>query len=439
MNNTLSVRFQALAASILSKEKSYLLALSGGVDSMVLLHLLHENGYQFQAAHCNFQLRGVESDGDQELVEDICVALGVSLHCKRFVVDETESGSTQMIARDLRYAWFETLSAQHDFEGVVLAHHQDDQIETLLLNLIRGAGVAGLAGMKAENAGRVRPLLPFTKEELRAYAAENNLAFREDSSNASDKYKRNRVRQELLPLLESLNPGIRSTLAKEALIFQDTQVVLESAIEQCRSQVQRSHAGQIQIDLGALTAFEPSRFYMHHLLQPYGFTADQAQQVASLTLDQSGQQFFSATHRLVKDRAQVLIEELVEKSKRSYHIEADTTSIEDPFSLQIAVATIEKFKLNPSPQIAALDFDQLQFPLTLRRWESGDRFYPLGMKNAKKVSDFFIDAKVSILEKEQTWLLISGGEIAWILGHRIDDRFKVTSKTRSVYTLTIAS
>ena len=352
--------------------------------------------------------------------------------------------SIQVAARQLRYQWFEEIRTQFEYKYIATAHHQDDSIETFFINLIRGTGIAGLHGILPKQNNIIRPLLFTGKDKIEVFAKKNKLEYREDSSNASDKYVRNKIRHKLIPLLKELNPNISQTIAEDIQRLSDTEKVYKKEIENKRSKIVKEDKKTIRISIKEIQKLKPRVAYLFEFLRPMGFNSATIAEII-ISLDGiSGKQFFSATHRLIKDRDFLIIEpnEALSIEKISGKKKEENCFIKQNQTKLLLESGKLKFKiLSKTPNsvlrspnsIANIDFDKIKFPLEVRKWEKGDTFYPLGMKGKKKLSDFFIDKKISISEKENTWLLTSKNQIVWVIGLRLDDRFKVTDKTKKIY------
>lgn len=429
---------------LFSKTDNTLLTVSGGIDSVVMCELFHQAGYKFGIAHCNFQLRGDESEGDENFVEELAEKYGVQFHSVSFDTSafaKKNKLSIQLAARKLRYEWFEEIRTQFDYSFIATAHHQDDSIETFFINLIRGTGIAGLHGILPKQNTIIRPLLFTNKDQIEVFAKKNKLKFREDSSNASDKYLRNKIRHQLVPLLKELNPNISQTISEDIQRLSDTEKIYKKEIENKRSKIIKEDKNEIQISIKELKKLNPIEPYLFEFLYPFGFNSTMVDEIIESLNGQSGKQFFSATHWLIKDRDFLLIEsrrktqESRQKKEQDYSIKKGQKNlIADELKLKLkTIVKTPNYKLQTKNLTANIDLDKLQFPLEIRKWKKGDTFHPLGMKGQKKLSNFFIDKKVSISEKENTWLLTSKNQIVWVIGLRLDERFKVTDKTKKIY------
>ena len=417
--------------SLFIREDKLILGISGGADSVCLMHVFLELGYSFELAHCNFNLRGEESDADEYFVKDLAKEHQLKIHVKQFdtlVYAAENKISTQMAARDLRYAWFEKLRIKSSAKYLAIAHHANDDVETFFINLVRGSGLKGFLGIKEKNNAIVRPLLSVSRLEIEQYLKDRGLVFREDSSNASVKYLRNKIRHELIPLLAQMNPSIQQTVKDEMRILDGVAQIYASKVEEVRKDLTQEKNGIVQLEISALLALNPLHSYLYELLSAYGFYAVEA--ISKALQGQSGKQFFSSTHQLVVDRENIFIS-LLNKENEVFEITEKTISLVHPLEINFKVMADKTIIYDNN--IAQLDVEKLKFPLTLRKWKQGDKFMPLGMKKFKKLSDFFIDSKFSIIDKQEQWLLCSGVDIVWVLGCRIDERYKLESNTKKVY------
>ena len=417
--------------SLFVREDKLILGISGGADSVCLMHVFLELGYSFELAHCNFNLRGEESDADEYFVKDLAKKHQLKIHVKQFdtlVYAAENKISTQMAARDLRYAWFEKLRIKSNAKYLAIAHHANDDVETFFINLVRGSGLKGFLGIKEKNNAIVRPLLSVSRLEIEQYLKDRGLVFREDSSNASVKYLRNKIRHELIPLLAQMNPSIQQTVKDEMRILDGVAQIYASKVEEVRKDLTQEKNGIVQLEISALLALNPLHSYLYELLSAYGFYAVEA--ISKALQGQSGKQFFSSTHQLVVDRENIFIS-LLNKENEVFEITEKTISLVYPLEINFKVMADKTIIYDNN--IAQLDVEKLKFPLTLRKWKQGDKFMPLGMKKFKKLSDFFIDSKFSIIDKQEQWLLCSGVDIVWVLGCRIDERYKLESNTKKVY------
>lgn len=415
---------------LLKTNDRLLLTVSGGKDSVCMLHLFAQLGYRLAVAHCNFSLRGHESDEDEYFVENLAKQYNLPFFSQRFDTKKyaQEKGvSTQMAARELRYAWFQELG----FDKIATAHHQDDHIETLLIKKSRKASLEGLCGIPLKNGNIIRPLLCFSSKEIEKYLLENNWTWREDASNTSVDYQRNEIRLQQLPMMEKQNPNIRQELLLEIADNQKRYKKLQKEVARLLPIVWREHATHSELLIDALIASPQKEEVMYELLKEYG--PFPWQDVFDLIGANSGKEIQNERYRLIKDRSSVLLVVQQKEEQCSVQIESDTARLENPISLSFSVLSRGEVVDFLDASQAAVDFSRLSFPLTLRKWKEGDVFVPLGMQGRKKVSDFMIDEKFSILQKEHTWVLCSNDEIVWVVGHRLDDRYKLVAQTEKVY------
>lgn len=421
---------------LFTRQHKLLLGVSGGIDSVVLTALIDRLGNDYALAHCNFKLRGQDADDDDVFVRSLAEKLGVAFYHESFQTETyaSEKGiSIEMAARDLRYQWFEKIRKEQAFDFVVVGHHFDDVMETFLLNLSRGTGIRGLTGIRPKKKLVVRPLLFATRSEIETYAHENQLEFRHDLSNDDTGIRRNLVRHQLLPLFRQLNPAFTSKMAQSIRILDETKKVFLQKIEDVRELVCRREGTWFHIHKKKLMELEPVSVYLFELLRPFHFNAETVELILNALNGPSGSQFFSPEYRLVIDREELIITPLEVEVQSFFYIENTDTMVSEPVPLQLRSLTREaNFKIPRNLNIAVLDADQLQFPLMVRKWKQGEYFKPLGMSGFKKLSDFFIDAHLSIPEKEAAWILASGDRVVWIIGKRIDDRFKITPETKNV-------
>lgn len=419
------------------KEKKLLIAVSGGMDSMVLVHLMKQMGYDLSIAHCNFNLRAGESDGDEKFVIDYAAKSDIEIFVTHFNTElfaAENKLSVQVAARQLRYLWFHELLEKNNLDYVLTAHHLDDSLETFLINFTRGTGLEGLTGIPAQNDRVIRPLLPFTRDEIEAYAKENGIQWREDSSNASDKYLRNKLRHDVVPLLKSLNPAFMNSFGETLEHLQQAQSLAADAGVLVYRQVVSEEESQKHINIPQLMRLPNYKAYLYHWLSPYGFTV--WEDIYALVEAQPGKQVYSAGFRLVKDREFLILEPLREQDERVYKIAENQREIDEP--VQMRIGYVEKVLKTSGSNIIYIDTNTLKFPLFVRKWQQGDYFYPLGMNGQKKkVSKYFKDEKMSLPEKENTWLLCSGSQIVWIIGRRADERFKVTDTTTQIFKIEV--
>jgi len=428
--------------NLFSDQDPILLGVSGGLDSMVMTDLFEKAGYTIGIAHCNFSLRGKESDGDEHFVHNYADGKKIPFYSKRFDTKKfaaSNSTSIQMAARDLRLNWFREISIQEGYKYFATAHHLDDQIETFFINLLRGTGIAGLHGILPKSGKLIHPLMFAGRNEISQYAEKHNLKYREDSSNKKTDYIRNKIRHKVIPELEKIKPGFSNILSNDILHIRSVENIFRRHLKETWQSISALDKNRTKIDLEQLKRLPELETYLFEFLVPFGFnTSDAAQIVASLDTV-SGKQFFSKSHRLILDRDHILIEE----NKNSVHDQEEflilfnKKKIEIPVILNIkTLSRTPGFQILTDPYIAQLDADKIEFPLKIRKWQKADRFFPLGMKGKKLLSDFFTDQKFSLIQKEECWLLLSGNNILWIIGHRMDNRFKIADSTRNILEIT---
>ena len=418
--------------SLFDKKSKILLALSGGIDSICLADLLVTLNYDVEFAHCNFQLRGIESNQDQHFVKSLSIKYKVPYHTINFDTKEyalQHKVSHQMAARQQRYVWFEKIRSKVSADFIAIAHNSDDNIETFFINIIRGSGIKGLLGIKNKINFIVRPLMFSSRDDIVKYVTNNNLKYREDSSNSSDKYLRNNIRHNLIPLLKEMNPSIGKSISKELSILNNINSVYKEAIQKNLNKIIINENDRIIISKVKLLSLSPLDVYIYEIFSPYGFS--DLKNISNTITKGSGKQFFSPTHKLLLDREYIFLSKIIEKETIEISLDSSVISIEIPIKMCFCVT--HEVNYDDNINNAYLDFEKLQFPLTIRAWKNGDKFIPLGMICYKKLSDFFIDIKLSLLDKGKVYLLCSGKEIVWVIGYRIDDRYKVTSKTKKMY------
>lgn len=413
-----------------------LLAVSGGVDSMVMAHLFRQAGISIAVAHCNFQLRGAEANKDEELVSKWCKDHEVPFYNIRFdtkkYVEEWKKG-IQETARILRYEWLDTIRQQTGCARIATAHHADDNAETFLINLLKGTGIRGLHGIPPINGLIIRPLLFAAKEDIRAFATAHDIPYREDASNATDAYLRNAVRHHVIPLLDEHFPGVVGRLNESIYRFSDAELLYNKAIEQERKKLLNKRGNDIYIPIKKLRQRTPLETICYELFQAYGFTSAQVPHIIALFESESGHYIESTTHKLIHDRDFLIVTTIPTHSADHIVIEGAPCVIETPeYKLHFSVEK-KPAVISPDANIAYIDMRRIVFPIRLRRWRRGDYFYPLGMNmKKKKLSNFFIDQKVPLHEKERIWVLESDKRIGWIAGMRLDERFKITDATEKV-------
>jgi len=430
----------------IAKDK-ILITVSGGIDSIVMCDLFHKANFSFGIAHCNFNLRRKESDDDEQFVKSLAKKYNVlfhkkSLHTSSFA--KRKKISIQMAARDLRYEWLKRLAKEKKYDLIATAHHLDDSIETFFINILRGTGIAGLQGVPVRQGGIIRPLLFASKKMIRDYAEENSLKWREDSSNFTDKYLRNNIRHHLIPSLKKLNIGFEKTITKELSYFKEAGEIFKKFIEEKRKEIVVEEGKNILLNIKKLKDSGHAETILHEVLRTYDFTPETTELIAQRMYTTAGKKFLSPTYRLIKDRdffiltpkknAQPPLPLFVNGKNEAFSLKENQTEFQNEnlkLKTEIISGNLSKVK-DKSSSIAHLDYSALTFPLKIRKWKQGDFFYPLGMNGKKKLSDFFIDQKIPISEKENVWVLESNGKIIWVINYRIDNRFKVLPDTKKI-------
>ena len=433
-------QFQAYInrCNLIAEGDKLVLALSGGIDSMVLADLLLKAKVEFVVAHCNFHLRSEESDGDEKFVRDYADRNGIRYFVKHFDTEKyaSENGiSIEMAARDLRYAWFEQLRQQLGYNKIAVAHHADDQAETFFINLLRGAGLRGLKGMLPQNGIIIRPLLWASREKIHQYAVENQIVWREDHTNAESVYLRNKIRNQLLPAFDELKPEARQGLYKSLEYLASENELYRELLKEKLAQIVKRN-DEVQSFPTFNSQLSTLNFQLlFEWLRQYNFNADQCRFIFETMNTGIGNKYFSSTHQLIIGRDDLQLSEIKAVENEEVQIGVGEDVIVLP--IHLCFSKLEKthdFVIDKSSDVAQLDFDKLKFPLTLRHWRHGDRFHPLGMKGSKLLSDFFVDQKFTEWQKRNVWLLVSAdGDILWMVGHRIDDRFKIKKETKTIF------
>jgi tRNA(Ile)-lysidine synthase len=459
-------KFQQYIAqeNLFSAKDTLLLAVSGGIDSVVLCELCRRADYDFVIAHCNFQLREAESERDEQFVRQLAKEYGKRVLVKRFdtqLYAKENKVSIQVAARELRYDWFYSITDRREPvvssdasrltphasglspdasrlpSHVLTAHHLDDNIETLLMNFFKGTGIAGLRGMLPKQGKIIRPLLFAGKDAIKQFAAAHALAWVEDSSNQLDKYARNYLRNQLIPMVKNIYPEAENNLAHSLQRFKEIEMLYRQSIDQHKKKLLENKGNEVHIPVLKLQKTVPLHSVVYEIIKDYGFSARQVEEVIGLLESETGRQLSSETHRIIKNRSWLII-------SPAKTLEADNILVEAPGLVEFAIGHLKLvFHVKVPEQIpdagntALLDAGGIAFPLLLRKWKTGDYFYPLGMRKKKKLSRFFIDQKLSKTAKENIWVLESNKKILWVVGHRIDDRFKITPQTKTTLQLTL--
>lgn len=418
-----------------------LLAVSGGVDSVVMCHLFHQSKLKFAIAHINFQLRAHDSFEDEAFVADLGKQLDVPCFITRFNTAgyaAEKKISIQMAARELRYAWLEEIKKENGFHFIATAHHQNDSIETVLLNIFRGTGIHGLHGIKPKQGKIIRPLLPFYKKEIETFAAAQGITFRQDHSNFETDYDRNKIRLEIIPLIEKFYPAFLHSFSENIEKWTDAGWLYEQEVILLKKRIMEQRGAEIFISIPRLTQIPAYPTLLYEVLKEFGYSSDQVASVAAAFNSNPGKVFYSATHRLLKDRKQLILSKISAETVSRILISENESRITMPlFTLNVEIANALSFTIPKDSSISCLDFESLEFPLLLRKWKKGDYFYPFGMKKKKKkISNYLVDRKISLHEKENIWVLESGNRIACIIGERIDERFKITTTSKKVMIIT---
>lgn len=425
---------------LFSKEDRVLLAVSGGIDSMVMTHLFIEAGFNIGIAHCNFCLRHEESDKDEKLVKDYAAENNVPFYSKQFdtkAFAKKNKLSVQMAARELRYNWFEEIRKEHEFDFIAVAHNLNDNIETLLINLTRGTGITGLTGMRPSHERIIRPLLFATRQVIVEYRKKHNIIYREDKSNAETKYTRNKIRHLVIPVLKEINPSIEATLNETVERLSEIDEILIEHIREINDRVCESKGQDIIFNISLLKASLYNNTILYELFRPYGISGLLLKDLLKIIEGRTGGQIFTGTHRIIKNRKELIVSPLKPVKEVFYEITDIAGFRRVPEIKAARFINFERAYVIPiDPHIACLDAQKITFPFIIRKWRTGDYFYPLGMKKKKKLSDYFVDKKYSIPQKEKALVLESSGEIVWIIGSRIDDRFKISETTKKVLLLT---
>jgi tRNA(Ile)-lysidine synthase len=413
-----------------------LAAVSGGMDSVLMAHLLKSAGFNFGIAHCNFMLRGPEADSDQEFTRQLAQQLGVSFHTINFDTRQYAGDnkiSIQMAARDMRYQWFAQISQSAGYDAVALAHHQNDTIETILLNLTRGTGIAGMHGILPKNGPLVRPLLFLTRQEIETLITAEGLKYVEDASNNSVKYARNKIRHQVIPFLKELNPNLEATFENSLRNFRDMEVLLNNRVDDLTKKLLVQQEDEVHIAINDVEKLSPKRLLLFKLLQGYGFIETVVDDLITVMGKHPGRIFESAGFTLLVDRGKLIISPKKERSDDNVAINQSDNSVNyNEYKLTV-LHDDSPLIVKDNPLAVSVDAELLVYPLILRAWQQGDFFYPLGMKTRQKLSDFFIHIKIPLHKKSATPILVNGnGDIIWVGGYRLSERYKVSNNTKKV-------
>ncbi len=418
------------------KQDKILLAVSGGKDSVLMAQLFKLAGFEFSIAHCNFNLRADEAQRDESFVKLLATTLSVPFYVRHFDTKSYASEhhiSTQMAARDLRYQWFEELRQEKNYDYIAVAHHQNDSIETLLLNLTRGTGISGMHGILPKRDKIVRPLLFLSRLQIDQIINENNIDYVEDSSNETSKYARNKIRLNVIPQLREINPNLEETFAQNITRFAATEEVLVQVVEEARKRIVRTENESHYFSIAEINMLKPQKLLLFELLKPFHFSTDVIDEILESLGKQSGTSFYSNTHRATINRDDLLVSPIKKYNSSAHYFLHSTDQSITIEGQKISFFNTDSLLVEANINKAFVDLDQLIFPLIIRFKQNGDKFMPLGMTKYKKLSDFLIDSKVPLPEKENIPLLINGnGEIIWIAGLRQDNRYKVTGTTKKV-------
>lgn len=420
-----------------TKMEKVLVAVSGGVDSTILCYFFKMIGQPFVMAHCNFQLRGEASDGDEVFVKDLAKALEVPYfvqHFETYKLAIQQKKSVQIIARELRYEWLEMIRQQENCSYLATAHHLNDSVETVLYNLTKGCGIHGLHGILPINGVIIRPLLWMTKTQIREFAAAEEIRFRTDDSNETDKYARNFIRHQIVPRLQSINPNVEQTFSDNIQRFREVESLYFQAIETIKQAVCKRIGEALHIDIQAISKNDAANSILYEILKPYHFNNSITSQILKSKDSFSGKTFYSKTHLAVLDRTHLIVDVINEDADKEFIIQSlDETVVLNNKTLSFQKLAAFPTEFSRSKNVCYVDFDKLKFPLTIRKWRKGDSFQPFGMKGkSKKVANYYQHQKLSKHDKDKTWIMESGNKIVWIIGHRSDERFRVNSESEVI-------
>lgn len=428
------------ANGLLTEEDKILVAVSGGIDSMVLAHLYLASGIKPAIAHCNFTLRDADSDGDEAFVRSFAGEHTLTFHTIRFNTSAYASSqgiSVEMAARELRYQWFAELLSEHSYDVVAVAHNLNDNVETFFINLLRSTGINGLTGMKPRNGNVIRPLLFATRDEITAYAVARQISFREDYTNAQDIYVRNKIRHKIIPCLREVNPDALSAISSTMKHLTGSAEIINNVVDDISRDLFTASGDEIHVSIEKLLSLKPERSYLFELFRRYGLSPHQTEELQDFISGPVGRILYTASHRVIRDRNDLIITTISAEAVLPAVFGTFKELSESGRFSSVTVADASSVRPGADPKTAFLDAGLISYPLTYRLWEQGDRFSPLGMTNKKKVSDFLVDNKISRAAKEKIMVLASGEDIIWIAGLRIDNNYKVTGSTTRVLIISL--
>lgn len=427
---------------LFSRDDHLLVGVSGGIDSIVLCVLLQSLDFKFSVAHCNFQLRGKASDEDESFVCDFGRKLGVPVYVRRFETlgyAKQHKVSIQMSARELRYDWFRELVTKHQLNFLLTAHHLNDNLETMLLNFARGTGLTGITGIPVKKENMVRPLLIFSKEEIKEYAVQNNIHYRDDSSNYDEKYARNLIRKSVVPVLKRINPSITVTAEKNRQHFTEALAICNDyLINKINALCVDFEKEENHISIQQILNEPHANFVLHGILSKFGFNSSQIEDARNLLQSVPGKQIDAKLYFLLRDRDYLIIKRKKSDSFQDIIITDVPCRLQNP-NCEFELKNANETKITKEKNCAFLDAEKIHLPLKIRKWQQGDKFYPTGMMGSKKISDFFVSIKASRIEKNSALILESDGKILWVMGKRIDRRFAAGPETKKILIVTLLS
>ncbi len=427
--------------NLFSRKDTLLIAVSGGIDSVVLLNLIVKSGFTCGIAHCNFSLRDEESEGDEQFVKSLASKYHLPLFSVKFDTKKyakLHGISIQMAARELRYNWFEKTITENGFSYILTGHNLNDNIETFFINIIRGTGIAGITGMDTKSGNIIRPLLFATREQIHSYCIKEKIDYREDSSNAENKYIRNKIRNQIIPLIKEINQNFTTAITDNISKFKEIESIYLWAIQDFKHKNFELQDDIVIIQISAFNNLEPLNTFIFEIFKKFNFSHHQTIDIKNVIKAETGKHVDSDSYRILKDRERLIISPLHKEDTNKYLILKNKKTIFRP--IRLSIKTFIKgaeYKIQQNVFTATLDNDKLKYPLQIRKWKSGDYFFPFGMKQKKKLSDYFTDHKFSQIDKQNTWLITSENEIIWIVGHRADNRFRVTENTKKITVISI--